>query len=153
MLRPAHYPAAATQEELREIDYASSDRAPLDQVVRCRSCSMVYLNPRPIPALMSSGYAEAEDSMFVAQNEARIRAFEKTLGSVLRKLKLDGRWRRLLDVGCAGGAFLVAARRHSFETVGVEPSRWLARSRPPMTPLVRISNREARGNSGPIGIC
>ena len=126
VLRPARYPASAGRRELKEIYYASSDHAPLDQVARCRSCSMVYLNPRPVPALVLSGYAEAEDPLFVAQNEARIRAFEKTLGSLLRRLKLDGRWRRLLDVGCAGGAFLVAARRYGFETVGLEPSRWLA---------------------------
>jgi SAM-dependent methyltransferase len=126
VLRPARYPAAVGKEELKEIYHASSDRVPLDQVVRCRSCSMVYLNPRPIPALMLSGYANAEDPMFVAQNEARIQAFGKTLGSVMRRLKLDARWRRLLDVGCAGGAFLVAARRYGFETVGVEPGRWLA---------------------------
>ncbi|MGA1995889.1 MAG: class I SAM-dependent methyltransferase [Bryobacteraceae bacterium] len=126
VLQPARYPADASVAELKEVYRASSDRAPLDQIVRCRSCSMVYLNPRPIPALVLSGYAEAVDPMFVAQNAARIRAFSKTLGSVLRRLKLDGRGRRLLDVGCAGGAFLVAAQRCGFETVGVEPSHWLA---------------------------
>jgi SAM-dependent methyltransferase len=35
---------------------------------------------------------------------------------------------RLLDVGCAGGAFLVAARDYGFAVTGVEPSRWLAES-------------------------
>jgi SAM-dependent methyltransferase len=33
---------------------------------------------------------------------------------------------RILDVGCAGGAFLVAARDLGFDALGVEPSRWMA---------------------------
>ncbi|MGP8245795.1 MAG: class I SAM-dependent methyltransferase [Bryobacteraceae bacterium] len=126
VLQPARYPAAASGAELKEIYHASSDRAPLDQIVKCRSCSMVYLNPRPIPAILLSGYSEAVDPTFVAQNAARIHAFGKTLGSVLRRLKFDGRGLPLLDVGCAGGAFLVAAQRYGFETVGLEPSHWLA---------------------------
>jgi hypothetical protein len=71
------------KEALQGIYHASSDRALLDQVVKCGSCSMVYLNPRPISDLLLSGYAEAEDPIFAAPNEARIQAFGKTLGSVL----------------------------------------------------------------------
>ncbi|MGA2148464.1 MAG: class I SAM-dependent methyltransferase [Bryobacteraceae bacterium] len=126
VLRPARYPAVAGAGELRTVHRTPNGRLRFDRVVRCRSCSLVYLNPRPIPAPVPNGHAEAEDRMFVARNEARIRAFGRTLGSILRELKFDCRWRNLLDIGCGGGAFLVAARRYGFETVGVEPSRWLA---------------------------
>jgi SAM-dependent methyltransferase len=47
-----------------------------------------------------------------------------------RKLKRYGRkdaaGLNFLDVGCAGGASLVAAKSLGFDPVGVEPSRWMA---------------------------
>jgi SAM-dependent methyltransferase len=36
--------------------------------------------------------------------------------------------RKLLDVGCAHGWFLSAARQHGFDVVGVEPDRTISRS-------------------------
>jgi SAM-dependent methyltransferase len=39
---------------------------------------------------------------------------------------MSGAGKRLLDIGCAGGAFPVAARDCGFDVVGVEPSHWLA---------------------------
>jgi SAM-dependent methyltransferase len=124
--RRAEYSPGIGAEQLRSMFSASSDHMLLDQVVRCRSCSLVYVNPRIRPDVILSGYAGAEDSQFTDQNEARIKAFRATLKKVIRRLGLDPRGKRLLDIGCAGGAFLVAARDCGFEVTGVEPSRWMA---------------------------
>jgi SAM-dependent methyltransferase len=122
----AKYPSDVDAQQLKNMFHASSDQALLDQVVRCRSCSLVYVNPRIHPDLIRTGYSEAEDPLFAAQNPFRIRAFRKALRSVVRRLKIDPRGKRVLDVGCASGAFLVAAREIGFEAHGIEPSHWMA---------------------------
>ena len=75
---------------------------------------------------MLEAYAEAEDPIFAAQNEARIRGFRKTLENVVKRLAMQPAGTRVLDVGCAGGAFLVAAREMGFTVSGIEPARWMA---------------------------
>src|SRR5581483_8869919 len=91
-----------------------------------RQCEMTYVTPRLRPDLILSGYSDAEDPLFAQQNDWRIAAFRKTLRKVLRRLEMDPKKKRILDVGCAGGAFLVAARDFGFDVAGVEPSRWMA---------------------------
>jgi ubiquinone/menaquinone biosynthesis C-methylase UbiE len=120
------YPSEISADELKSVFRASSDHTLLDQVVRCRSCAMVYVNPRINSDLIISGYSDAEDPLFAAQNDNRIKAFRRTLKGVVRRLKLDPKGKRVLDVGCAGGAFLVAAREMGFDPHGVEPSRWMS---------------------------
>jgi SAM-dependent methyltransferase len=122
----ARYPAAVTAEEIKQAFCASSNHVLLDQVVRCEQCNLVYVNPRPLQDLLLSGYADAEDPLFAAQNEPRIQTFHKTLQATLKRLHMSGEGKRVLDVGCAGGAFLVAAQKCGFEAVGVEPARWMA---------------------------
>jgi 2-polyprenyl-3-methyl-5-hydroxy-6-metoxy-1,4-benzoquinol methylase len=123
----SRYTAGITAPELRKLYSASSAHALMDQVVQCRTCALVFVNPRPDPQLIVAGYSDAEDRTFVEQNGDRIRTFRRTIGRVLRGMgKNSGAGMRLLDVGCAGGAFLVAAREAGFEVAGVEPSRWMA---------------------------
>lgn len=111
---------------MKQIFRASSDHTLWDQVVGCLTCDLLYVNPRPRADLMLEGYAEAEDPLFAAQNEARIRGFRKTLEGVVKSLGISPQGKRVLDVGCAGGAFLVAAREMGFSVTGVEPARWMA---------------------------
>ena len=126
VVQPAHYPASVDERRLKQIFRAASDHALWDQVVRCRVCNLVYINPRPRAELILEGYAQAEDPVFAAQNDARIRGFRKTLESVVQRLGISPKRRRVLDVGCAGGAFLVAAREMGFTVTGIEPARWMA---------------------------
>ena len=127
IVKPAKHPPDFTEEDLRRAYSASSNHKLLDQVVRCRSCSLHYMNPRPSPELIVEAYSAAEDETFVAQNQGRIRGFRKTLGGILRRRGMrDGSGLRFLDIGCAGGASLAAARSLGFQPVGVEPSRWMA---------------------------
>ena len=126
VVQPARYPASFDERQLKQIFRAASDHALWDQVVRCRVCDLVYINPRPRADLILEGYAQAEDPVFAAQNDARIRGFRKTLESVVQRLGISPQGRRVLDVGCAGGAFLVAAREMGFTVIGIEPARWMA---------------------------
>jgi SAM-dependent methyltransferase len=127
VVRQSRYDSGITAADLKKLYSASSAHVLMDQVVQCRSCSLVYVNPRPDPELIISSYSEAEDPTFVGQNGDRIKTFRRTIRSVLKGIgKTSGNEMRLLDVGCAGGAFLVAARDAGFQATGVEPSRWMA---------------------------
>jgi 2-polyprenyl-3-methyl-5-hydroxy-6-metoxy-1,4-benzoquinol methylase len=127
VVRPSRYPAAITAQDISELYSASSAHILKDQVVRCQSCSLIYVNPRPLSELTIGSYASAVDPTFVAQNDNRIATFRKSLSGVLHRLgESGGNGRRLLDIGCAGGAFPVAARDLGFDPVGIEPSRWMA---------------------------
>jgi 2-polyprenyl-3-methyl-5-hydroxy-6-metoxy-1,4-benzoquinol methylase len=97
----------------------------MDQLVRCRGCDLVYVNPRIAEALLVDSYASAVDPQFIAQNPERIKTFA---GLLKKTLPRPAPGAKLLDIGCAGGAFLVAAREYGFGVTGVEPSHWLAES-------------------------
>lgn len=127
VVRPSRYPQFVTADDLARLYSASSHAILMDQVVRCKSCGLQYVNPRPKSELIIDGYAAAEDHTFVAQNPQRIDTFGKALRQIFGKLgQSGGNGRTLLDIGSAGGAFLVAARDFGFKPVGVEPSRWMA---------------------------
>jgi len=125
VLRPSSYPRDVSIDELVSAYSASSVQALRDRVVECRDCGMVYVSPRLDAALIQRGYESAEDPVFVAQNPQRIRTFANCVRSILARTGLEPAGRRLLDIGCAGGAFPVAARAAGFEVTGLEPSRWL----------------------------
>lgn len=102
---------------------ASGDELLIDQVVRCRRCTLQYVNPRLRGDLIFSGYTEGEDPNYVSQLAARERTFARSLRQIERTL---GRRGRLLDVGTAAGAFVAAARKQGWDASGCEPNKWLA---------------------------
>jgi len=126
VIRPARYPQGVTREELLKLYSSSSDHALMDQLVRCSSCSLVYLNPRIKASIIMDSYASAVDPVFFEQNAMRIKTFDRALRRVLKKWSITPQSsHRILDIGCAGGAFLKAAADLGFSGVGVEPSAWL----------------------------
>jgi SAM-dependent methyltransferase len=125
-LRAAANLSGLSLADLKAAYSASSDHALLDRVVECRDCGMVYITPRLDAGMIQEGYETVEDPVFVEQNPQRIRTFSRNIRSILRETGLDAKGRRLLDIGCAGGAFLVAARDAGFLAQGIEPSRWLS---------------------------
>lgn len=124
VLRGAAYDSAPTLEEFTKVYCSSSDTKLMDQLVRCSGCELVYLNPRISEALALQSYTNAEDTTFVTQNAMRILTFRRTLKKIAARLGITGP-QRLLDVGCAGGAFVKAATDEGYEATGVEPSAWL----------------------------
>lgn len=126
-IRPAQYPQNLSEAELLKIYSASSDHALFDAMVQCDDCLLVYLNPRIRKDLIIESYSSAVDPRFIAQNEERVATFKKHLGWLGRQHGITPQTaRRVLDVGCAGGAFPKAAHDLGFDVTGVEPSRWLA---------------------------
>jgi len=126
VIQAACYPEGVTREELLKIYSSSSDHTLMDQLVRCVSCSLVYLNPRINTSIIMTSYAAAVDPVFFEQNPMRIRTFDRSLRHILRKQSISqDPSKRILDIGCAGGAFLKAATDLGFSGIGVEPSAWL----------------------------
>lgn len=120
------FPETLSQEFLTKVYRSSSDHTLFEQVVQCTECGLVYLNPRLRSDLIVESYSQGEDNAFVEQDEMRVRTFTNALkklhhenGLVLSPLT------QVLDIGCAGGAFLRAARSLNLSVIGIEPSRWL----------------------------
>ena len=98
----------------------------MDPLVRCRGCSLVLLNPRVREDVIVKSYASAVDPAFFQQNPNRIRTFTRLFKKVLRAIGKEGQASlRVLDVGCAGGAFPKAAADLGSSVIGIEPSAWL----------------------------
>jgi 2-polyprenyl-3-methyl-5-hydroxy-6-metoxy-1,4-benzoquinol methylase len=100
-------------------------------VVRCRRCSLVYVNPRRRQETlaeiykksvyfqgtteMASGYSD-----YIGDREIHVMFFDQQLATLERHVKPG----KLLDVGCAVGFLLDTARRRGWKTAGVELSEF-----------------------------
>ncbi len=102
---------------------ASGDELLVDQLVRCRTCRMQYVNPRLRGDLVLEAYSDGEDPTYISQLRARERTFEAALKEIERAAGGTG---TLLDIGTAAGAFVAAAKKHGWAAEGCEPNRWLA---------------------------
>jgi len=102
---------------------ASTDRYDAyGRIVRCNRCQLVYTNPRPRAEAISEGYRKAVDPDYAREDSSRSINAHLSLHT-LKRFAHSG---RLLDVGCATGYFLNAARL-DFETQGLELSEWAAK--------------------------
>ncbi|MFQ5890813.1 MAG: class I SAM-dependent methyltransferase [Gemmatimonadota bacterium] len=87
--------------------------------VRCRSCKLVYLDPRPTPVELEAFY----NDLYHHPRECS-RNFRKDEERVLALLEgMLGRPGRLLEVGCSYGDFLLAAKRRGWIVTGLEVNR------------------------------
>ena len=80
-------------------------------VVRCTSCGLGYLNPRPTVEEIRRYYPEAYFSRRGTHGARYVRQASYVRGA-------PG---RLLDIGTARGDFLVVMQRRGWEVVGIEP--------------------------------
>lgn len=103
------------------------------RLVRCNACGLVYQNPRPtldeIGVHYPSTYESYADHRGQAKGQLLRRAYDygmqKRCRFVTRAAPQGG---RLLDVGCAAGAFLVAMREQAnWQVEGVELSEETAK--------------------------
>ncbi len=102
------------------------------RIVECRSCQLVYMNPRPHHEAVVENYGDVEDQEYIEEEQGRIETFSESLAQV-QKFRRSG---HLLDVGCHVGTFLTLAQDAGFDVAGVEPSRWGA----------EIANSRINGN-------
>jgi len=84
-------------------------------VVRCARCGLVYVNPRPAPKAMRLYYPKGyHDNRDTAGHWQRYRSQLAFLPRLQRQ--------RILDIGCARGDFLLAAKQiyPEIETFGID---------------------------------
>lgn len=93
-----------------------SQRQFIGALIRCRGCGMVVL-PQPWSSL--TAYEEGEDPYYTEQAAERI----ANAHDLLSLVPSGG---ELLEIGCACGFLLVAARERGFRVAGVEVSAWAA---------------------------
>lgn len=90
------------------------------RIVECRSCGLVYMNPRPHHDKVVENYGDVEDQEYIEEEQGRLETFAESL-ALIQRYRRDG---HLLDVGCHVGTFLTLAEQAGFDVAGVEPSRW-----------------------------
>ena len=92
-------------------------RSRLYQLVRCPSCSLVWLDNPPLPQDMSEHYGPDYDRSVAAAGYSP----ERWRGRVetIARYKSEG---SLLDLGCSSGAFLQAMKGPSWKLYGIEMS-------------------------------
>lgn len=105
-----------------EIFSASGGIRGTQQIVECKNCGLVYVNPRVKQDVVVKAYANAVDELYVSQEEGRSATFKKALKLVERYAPGKG---TILDIGSAAGFFLNVAREAGWKTYGVEPSKWM----------------------------
>lgn len=100
----------------------------LDQVVKCTTCGLAYINPRLKEDIVTREYREATiqgyKEQFVSQNTGREIAFRRSMNHIKKLCTVPG---KLLDVGAANGAFMAVASEHGWDVSGCEPNEWFCR--------------------------
>lgn len=99
---------------------ASGGKIGMDNIVKCRECGLVYINPRFESKVILDAYYGSEDKRYASQDQGRIYTFKKGI-KLIGNFSKKG---RILDVGCASGFFLKAAKDKGWDVYGVEPSKW-----------------------------
>src|SRR5436190_20067271 len=88
--------------------------------VRCRTCAFVFINPRPTAAWLAARYAFYGAEYFTKASKLAS-DFHAARHDVELAL-LRGLHGALLDVGCATGSFVAAAKAAGFEARGIDIS-------------------------------
>src|SRR5215467_14113891 len=91
------------------------------RILRCLRCTFGFRRMRSDPVEMASLYRKMDVTIYEAELGGRLATAARHL-SIVTRFVAKG---RLLDVGCASGLFLQAARDAGWAVVGVEPSEAL----------------------------
>ena len=94
-----------------------------DQVVKCKNCKFIYLNPRIKQKIIDKSYSFSKDRKFISQNKNRIKTFKNTLTLISNQIDFSNK--KILDIGSGGGAFLKACKDRNITAEGIEPNKWL----------------------------
>jgi len=93
------------------------------RIVKCRRCSLVYVNPRQAEAAKLAYLTSQKTCDAVEDHQTRD---SDVYHSILEAIERYGRPGSLLDVGAATGGLLREARDHGWDVTGVEPAKPLA---------------------------
>lgn len=121
--------AVATTESVLCNLCASGDAEPIARqhgfrIVRCRTCGLVYVNPRPPSEYLVPLYADyhGRDGKDEASWDRLMRHVYREAAEVLGSPGNRPGAGRLLDVGCGFGAFVARMREQGWEAEGLDPS-------------------------------
>lgn len=101
------------------------------QLVKCCNCGLIYVNPRPVQSEVFARYGENyyqtkspeyggyEDYWDDLAPNAK--TSRKRISHIEKLLSGTG---RLLDVGCAGGFFMRAAKERGWDAYGIDVSKY-----------------------------
>jgi len=109
-------------EESLTASNIGSSRTPIScgRILRCPRCTFGFRRFRPTEDQLASLYRAADDRVYDAEREGRLRVAERHARLASRYQPTPG---RLLDIGCASGAFLGVMAAGGWNVEGVEPSR------------------------------
>lgn len=106
------------------------------KIVKCQSCGLIYVNPRPTANRLSEFYNATDSAIWNSEASDMYELYTTNKNWVTNyyyqlRLKpieqLCSKPGRLLDVGCASGVFLAVARELGWETYGFEPQESTSR--------------------------
>ena len=90
------------------------------EIVACRICNLVYLNPRPIN--IGNYYPGKEYQCFKNERETTRLGSDHHFVVANKEIGLAGN--RLCDIGCGVGDFLLAAKGSGWQITGIEPNEY-----------------------------
>ena len=104
---------------------SSSNHKLTQQLVKCEKCDLIYVNPRLSNEIINKGYSYNKDEKFILQNQERIQTFKINLKNIIKVIGFNRKKISILDVGSAGGAFLLSINNPLIKCDGIEPNNWL----------------------------
>lgn len=94
------------------------------QIVRCLNCNLIFACPIEKQDKVINRYANFEDPEYEIERKGRSENQLKILEKINQMFPKKG---RLLDVGCATGAFIELALKDGWDVIGIEPSKWASK--------------------------
>src|SRR5947208_1985769 len=108
--------------ELSALDLGSSrSEVSHGKILRCRACRFGFRALRPAEEELFTLYRELDPEVYEKESRGRLKTAKRHL-RIVQRYVAGG---RVLDVGCASGAFLDCAADAGWSVVGVEPAEIL----------------------------
>jgi SAM-dependent methyltransferase len=94
----------------------------LADIVRCRACGHMQLEPMPPEEVLESAYAGAASGDYVDEEAGQRETARRILDRIAPHLAKESA--RLLDLGCWVGFLPAEAEARGWRSVGIEPSKY-----------------------------
>jgi len=110
-------------------------------IVRCKKCSLIYVNPRLTQKSLVESYNKNKISPvpYYKENYEEDKAtFEKRI-RIIQKYKKSG---KLLDIGCSIGTFLEVAKEYGYDCYGIDLNKQAIAAAKQKGLNVRVANIE-----------